>query len=46
MKEAVKGNEGKTVYISHDSIGYLVDRYNFKQEGIENMNVKNLAKKI
>ena len=23
MKEAVKGNEGKTVYISHDSIGYL-----------------------
>ena len=28
MKEAVKGNEGKTVYISHDSIGYLGDRYN------------------
>ena len=23
MKHAVKGNEDKTVYISHDSIGYL-----------------------
>ena len=45
MKEAVKGNEGKTVYISHDSIGYLVDRYNFKQEGIENMNLEEPSQK-
>ncbi|MDU2099258.1 MAG: zinc ABC transporter substrate-binding protein, partial [Staphylococcus sp.] len=40
MKRAVKGQEGKTVYISHDSIGYLADRYGFKQEGIENMNAE------
>ena len=26
MKHAVKGNEDKTVYISHDSIGYLAER--------------------
>ena len=45
MKQAVKGNEGKTVYISHDSIGYLADRYNFKQEGIENMNAEEPSQK-
>ncbi|NBL48052.1 ABC transporter substrate-binding protein, partial [Streptococcus equi] len=38
-------NEGKTVYISHDSIGYLADRYNFKQEGIENMNAEEPSQK-
>jgi len=45
MKQAVKGNESKTVYISHDSIGYLVDRYNFKQEGIQNMNAEEPSQK-
>ena len=30
MKHAVKGNEDKTVYISHDSIGYLAERYHFE----------------
>ncbi|MBL7573924.1 zinc ABC transporter substrate-binding protein [Staphylococcus saccharolyticus] len=45
MKQAVKGNEGETVYISHDSIGYLADRYNFKQEGIENMNAEEPSQK-
>ncbi|WP_210125994.1 MULTISPECIES: zinc ABC transporter substrate-binding protein [unclassified Staphylococcus] len=45
MKQAVKGNEGKTVYISHDSIGYLADRYNFKQEGIQNMNAEEPSQK-
>lgn len=45
MKQAVKGNEGKTVYISHVSIGYLADRYNFKQEGIENMNAEEPSQK-
>ena len=46
MKRAVKGQEGKTVYISHDSIGYLADRYGFKQEGIENMNAEEPSQKI
>ena len=45
MKCAVKGQEGKTVYISHDSIGYLADRYGFKQEGIENMNAEEPSQK-
>lgn len=45
MKRAVKGQEGKTVYISHDSIGYLADRYGFKQEGIENMNAEEPSQK-
>lgn len=45
MKQAVKGNEGKTVYISHDSIGYLADRYNFEQEGVQNMNAEEPSQK-
>ncbi|MGW9855817.1 zinc transport system substrate-binding protein [Staphylococcus hominis] len=45
MKDAVKGQEGKTVFISHDSIGYLADRYGFKQEGIENMNAEEPSQK-
>ncbi|RIN09104.1 metal ABC transporter solute-binding protein, Zn/Mn family, partial [Staphylococcus warneri] len=45
MKKAVKGHEGETVYISHDSIGYLADRYNFKQEGIENMSAEEPTQK-
>lgn len=45
MKQAVKGNEDKTVYISHDSLGYLANRYNFKQEGIENMNAEDPSQK-
>ncbi|PNZ88539.1 metal ABC transporter solute-binding protein, Zn/Mn family [Staphylococcus devriesei] len=45
MKKAVKGHEGETVYISHDSIGYLADRYNFKQEGIENMSAEEPSQK-
>lgn len=45
MKHAVKGNKGETVYISHDSIGYLADRYGFKQEGVENMNAEEPSQK-
>lgn len=45
MKQAVKGNEGKTVYISHDSLAYLANRYHFKQEGIENMNAEDPSQK-
>ncbi|MDU7763790.1 MAG: zinc ABC transporter substrate-binding protein [Staphylococcus sp.] len=45
MKHAVKGNEDKTVYISHDSIGYLAERYHFEQEGIENMNAEEPSQK-
>ncbi|RIL71536.1 ABC transporter substrate-binding protein [Staphylococcus devriesei] len=45
MKKAVKGHEDETVYISHDSIGYLADRYNFKQEGIENMSAEEPTQK-
>ncbi|WP_342610485.1 MULTISPECIES: metal ABC transporter solute-binding protein, Zn/Mn family [Staphylococcus] len=40
MKKIGKDNKGETAYISHDSIGYLADRYGFKQEGIQNMNAE------
>ena len=42
----LKVKKGKTVYISHDSIGYLADSYGFKQEGIENMNAEEPSQKI
>ncbi|MEB8101087.1 metal ABC transporter solute-binding protein, Zn/Mn family [Staphylococcus xylosus] len=45
MKQAVQGNKDKTVYISHDSLGYLSNRYGFKQEGIENMNAEDPSQK-
>lgn len=34
----VKTKKQDTVFISHDSIGYLAKRYGFKQEGVSGMN--------
>ncbi|CAD2073963.1 metal ABC transporter solute-binding protein, Zn/Mn family [Phocicoccus pinnipedialis] len=38
LKTATNNAEGKTVYISHESIGYLAERYHFKQIGISGLN--------
>lgn len=38
LKDATKNADGKTVYISHESIGYLADRYHFEQVGISGLN--------
>ncbi|PTF17062.1 metal ABC transporter solute-binding protein, Zn/Mn family, partial [Staphylococcus cohnii] len=36
---------GNTVYISHESIGYLSERYGFVQKGIQNMNAEDPSQK-
>lgn len=38
LKDIAKNKKQDTVFISHDSIGYLADRYDFKQEGVSGMN--------
>lgn len=38
MKKITTHPKHDTVYISHDSLGYLAKRYHFKQEGVSGMN--------
>ncbi|QIH78352.1 zinc ABC transporter solute-binding protein [Macrococcoides canis] len=38
LKAVTKNKKHDTVYISHDSLGYLAHRYGFKQEGVSGMN--------
>ena len=38
MKDITSKSKRDTVVISHDSIGYLANRYGFKQEGVSGMN--------
>lgn len=38
MKDIAKNKKHDTVYISHDSLGYLAHRYGFMQEGVSGMN--------
>ncbi|MCG7338131.1 zinc ABC transporter substrate-binding lipoprotein AdcA [Staphylococcus sp. ACRSN] len=45
MKETVKGKEGSTIFISHESIGYLAERYGFVQKGVQNMNAEDPSQK-
>ncbi|RIO75649.1 metal ABC transporter solute-binding protein, Zn/Mn family, partial [Staphylococcus gallinarum] len=45
MKNTVKGKEGSTIFISHESIGYLAERYGFVQKGVQNMNAEDPSQK-
>ncbi|WP_414048057.1 metal ABC transporter solute-binding protein, Zn/Mn family [Macrococcus equi] len=38
LKDITKNKKHDTVFISHDSLGYLAKRYNFKQVGVSGMN--------
>ncbi|MCO4096265.1 zinc ABC transporter substrate-binding protein [Macrococcoides canis] len=38
LKAVTKNKKHDTVYISHDSLGYLAHRYGFRQEGVSGMN--------
>ncbi|TDM04163.1 metal ABC transporter solute-binding protein, Zn/Mn family [Macrococcus carouselicus] len=38
MKDITKNPKRDTVYISHESIGYLANRYHFKEVGVSGMN--------
>ena len=45
LKDVTDGKEDSKVYISHESIGYLADRYGFEQKGIQNMNAEDPSQK-
>lgn len=45
MKQVTKDKQGNAVFISHESIGYLADRYGFVQKGIQNMNAEDPSQK-
>lgn len=45
MKKVTKDKKNHTVFISHESMGYLAHRYGFKQEGIQNMNAEDPSQK-
>lgn len=45
LKKITKGHEGHTVFISHESIGYLANRYNFVQKGVQSMNAEDPTQK-
>ncbi|WP_338009716.1 metal ABC transporter solute-binding protein, Zn/Mn family [Staphylococcus massiliensis] len=45
LKAKTKDHKGETVFISHDSIGYLAKRYGFKQQGIQSMNKEDPTQK-
>ncbi|MBN4910898.1 zinc ABC transporter substrate-binding lipoprotein AdcA [Staphylococcus sp. EG-SA-13] len=45
LKDATKGHEGHTVFISHESLGYLANRYGFVQKGVQSMNAEDPSQK-
>ncbi|WP_368917102.1 zinc ABC transporter substrate-binding lipoprotein AdcA [Staphylococcus haemolyticus] len=45
LKEITKDKQGNAVFISHESLGYLADRYGFVQKGIQNMNAEDPSQK-
>ncbi|EHJ07303.1 zinc ABC transporter substrate-binding lipoprotein AdcA [Staphylococcus simiae] len=45
MAQTTKDKKGNAVFISHESIGYLADRYGFVQKGIQNMNAEDPSQK-
>lgn len=45
MKKATKGHKGDTVFISHESLGYLAHRYGFVQKGVQSMNAEDPSQK-
>ncbi|TGE19219.1 zinc ABC transporter substrate-binding lipoprotein AdcA [Staphylococcus petrasii] len=45
MKEITKDKQGNAVFISHESLGYIANRYGFVQKGIQNMNAEDPSQK-
>ena len=45
LKDITKDKQGNAVFISHESLGYLADRYGFVQKGIQNMNAEDPSQK-
>lgn len=40
LENVTKNEKGNAVFISHESLGYLADRYGFVQKGIQSMNAE------
>lgn len=45
LVQITKDKKGNAVFISHESIGYLANRYGFVQKGIQNMNAEDPSQK-
>ncbi|MGO3093103.1 MAG: zinc ABC transporter substrate-binding lipoprotein AdcA [Staphylococcus saprophyticus] len=45
LKSITENKEGNTIFISHESIGYLAERYDFVQKGVQNMNAEDPSQK-
>ncbi|CCI58936.1 putative uncharacterized protein [Staphylococcus equorum subsp. equorum Mu2] len=45
MKDVTKDKQGNVVFISHESMGYLSERYGFVQKGVQNMNAEDPSQK-
>ncbi|WP_323703165.1 zinc ABC transporter substrate-binding lipoprotein AdcA [Mammaliicoccus sp. Dog046] len=45
MKDVTKDHQGHTVFISHESLGYLAHRYGFVQKGVQGLNAEDPSQK-
>jgi len=45
MTDITKDKQGNAVFISHESMGYLAERYGFIQKGVQNMNAEDPSQK-
>ncbi|AVQ33898.1 zinc ABC transporter substrate-binding lipoprotein AdcA [Staphylococcus muscae] len=45
MEKATEGHEGHAVFVSHESLGYLADRYGFVQKGVQSLNAEDPSQK-
>lgn len=45
LKDITKDHQGHTVFISHESLGYLSQRYGFVQKGVQSMNAEDPTQK-
>lgn len=45
LKTVTESPKRDTVFISHDSLGYLANRYHFKQTGVTGMNIEEPSQK-
>ena len=46
LKTITKNPKREKVTISHDSLGYLAERYHFQQEGVSGMNNEEPSQRI
>lgn len=45
LKKATEGHKGHAVFISHESLGYLANRYGFEQKGVQGLNAEDPSQK-